>query len=121
MAKTHIQYADEVSNPLQVKDLGTGKKGTHCEKPDPEGTCKNCWAEVLNTRGKPDNNRFGTGLTYEQLEGAAIVLMRFAHEMGVDTKANSLRYGEFVHHVASEQMRRDGKVLDWNCLSEGSK
>ena len=64
---------------------------------------------------------FWEGLTDEQLEGAAIVLMRFAHEMGMDTKANSLRYGEFVHHVASEQMRRDGKILDWTCFSEGAK
>lgn len=66
MGKTHIQYADEVSNPLQVRDLATGKKGTHCEKPDPDGTCLNCWAEVLNTRGGPDNKRFGTGLTYDK-------------------------------------------------------
>lgn len=64
MGKTNIEYADQVSNPLQVIDKVSGKKGTHCEKPDPEGTCKNCWAEVLNTRGKPENTRFGTGLPY---------------------------------------------------------
>lgn len=66
MGKTKIEYADRVSNPLQVVDLKTGKKGTHCEKPDPDGTCKNCWAETLNTRGNAENQRFGTGLTYDK-------------------------------------------------------
>lgn len=66
MSKTNIEYADEVSNPLYAKDVLTGKAGTHCEKPDPEGTCRNCWAEMLNTRGKPDNKRFGTGLAYDK-------------------------------------------------------
>lgn len=66
MGKTNIQYADEVSNPLFVVDLETGKRGTHCEKPDPEGTCRGCWAEVLNTKGSPKNKRFGTGLTYDR-------------------------------------------------------
>lgn len=66
MGKTKIQYADEVSNPLQALDVTTGKKGTHCEKPDPDGTCRGCWAEELNRRGGPDNKRFGTGLEYDK-------------------------------------------------------
>jgi protein gp37 len=66
MGKTNIEYCDEVSNPLYVVDKETGKTDTHCEKPDPEGTCKNCWAEVLNMRGKPDNKRFGTGLAFDK-------------------------------------------------------
>lgn len=64
---------------------------------------------------------FWEGLTDEQLEGASIVLLRFSHEMGNDTKANAEKYSEFVVHLAIEQMRRDGKILDWECLSEGGK
>jgi len=52
MGKTNIEYTDEVSNPLMARPIGdeTVKVGTFCEKPDAEGTCKNCWAEVINLR-----------------------------------------------------------------------
>src|SRR6185369_518573 len=59
MGKTKIEYADEVSNPLRALDTETGEKGTFCEKPDPEGTCKHCWAEVLN-------KRWGNRLAYDR-------------------------------------------------------
>ena len=66
MGKTNIEYCDEVSNPLQALDTETGKMGTFCEKPDPEGTCKNCWAETLNLKGTASNKRFGNGLIYDK-------------------------------------------------------
>lgn len=61
MAKTSIEYADEVSNPLYARPVGdeTVKIGTFCEKPDKDGTCKNCWAEVLNLR-------FGNKLAFDK-------------------------------------------------------
>src|SRR4051794_16350809 len=81
MGKTNIEYCDEISNPLQVVDKLTGKKGTHCEKPDPGGTCKGCWAETLNTRGGPDNKRFGTGLTYDRSNRDRIEWIKSLKEM----------------------------------------
>jgi protein gp37 len=61
MGKTSIEYADEVSNPLYARPIGdeTVKVGTFCEKPDPEGTCKHCWAESLN-------KRFGNGFAFDK-------------------------------------------------------
>ncbi|MDQ4121693.1 MAG: phage Gp37/Gp68 family protein [Acidobacteriota bacterium] len=62
MGKTNIEYADEVSNPLKAIRTGGNAdtdKGTFCEKPDAEGTCKNCWAEVLN-------GRFGNKLKFDK-------------------------------------------------------
>jgi protein gp37 len=61
MAKTNIEYADEVSNPLMARPKGDSsvKIGTFCEKPDAEGTCKNCWAETLNLR-------FGNRLAFDK-------------------------------------------------------
>lgn len=57
MGATNIGYTDEVSNPLFAKLKGdsNSKMGTFCEKPDPEGSCKNCWAEKLN--GRFQNNK----------------------------------------------------------------
>jgi protein gp37 len=81
MGKTNIQYSDEISNPLQVVDKLTGKKGTHCEKPDPQGTCRDCWAETLNTRGGPDNKRFGTGLTYDKSNRDRVEWFKHEKEM----------------------------------------
>jgi len=81
MGKTKITYSDEVSNPLQVRDLETGKKGTHCEKPDPFGTCRDCWAETLNLRGQPNNNRFGTGLAYDKSNRDRVEWFRHEKEM----------------------------------------
>lgn len=61
MGKTNIEYADQVSNPIfaQLRGDETSKIGTFCEKPDAEGTCKNCWAETLNLR-------FGNKLTFDK-------------------------------------------------------
>lgn len=61
MAKTTIEYTDEVSNPLFARPIGdeTVKIGTFCEKPDAEGTCQKCWAEVLNLR-------FGNKLKFDK-------------------------------------------------------
>lgn len=61
MGKTSIEYADEVSNPLYARPIGNEsvKVGTFCEKPDPEGTCKHCWAEALN-------KRFGNGFAFDK-------------------------------------------------------
>jgi protein gp37 len=61
MAKTSIEYCDEVSNFLYARPIGdeSVKVGTFCEKPDPEGTCKNCWAEALN-------KRFGNGFAFDR-------------------------------------------------------
>lgn len=62
MGKTSIEYTDEVSNPLKAILIGGNPKsdvGTFCEKPDAEGTCKNCWAEVLNLR-------FGNKLAFDR-------------------------------------------------------
>lgn len=81
MGKTKIEYADYVSNPLQAVDIVTGKRGTHCEKPDPDGTCRGCWAEVLNTRGGPQNLRFGTGLAYTMKNRSSIRWERHNVEM----------------------------------------
>lgn len=59
--KTNIEYADEVSNPLMARPIGdeSVKIGTFCEKPDAEGTCKNCWAESWNLR-------FGNKLAFDK-------------------------------------------------------
>lgn len=81
MGKTNIEYADEVSNPLQVVDKMTGKRGTHCEKPDPDGTCRSCWAELLNMKGSPDNKRFGTGLSYDKSNRDRIEWVKNEKEM----------------------------------------
>lgn len=59
MGLTSIEYSDWVSNPLQAFNLETGKRGTFCEKPDPDGTCRACWAESLN-------KRFGNGLAFDR-------------------------------------------------------
>lgn len=61
MGKTKIQYADEVSNPLFARPKGdeSVKVGTFCEKPDKDGTCRDCWAEVLNLR-------FGNKLAFDK-------------------------------------------------------
>jgi protein gp37 len=59
--KTTIEYADQVSNPLKaiLKGDESSKTGTFCEKPDKDGTCLNCWAEVLNLR-------FGNKLAFDK-------------------------------------------------------
>ncbi len=93
MGKTKIQYADRVSNPLFVIDKVTGKHGTHCEKPDPDGTCEKCWAENLNMRGKPDNKRFGTGLPYERASRDRITWHRHEIEMRVVAGLNRRKAG----------------------------
>lgn len=81
MGKTNIQYADWVSNPLFVIDKVSGKHGTHCEMPDPDGSCAKCWAQVLNRRGKPDNKRFGTGLAYDKENRDRVEWFRHEKEM----------------------------------------
>lgn len=50
--ETKIAYADQVSNPLYavLKSDNTKRVGTFCEKPDKDGTCQNCWAEVIALR-----------------------------------------------------------------------
>ena len=60
MKKTKIEYADFTSNPVFARQKGSLQKiGTFCEKPDQNGTCRNCWAESLNLR-------FGNGLTFDK-------------------------------------------------------
>lgn len=81
MGKTNIEYADQVSNPLQAVETETAKKGTFCEKPDPEGTCKNCWAETLNLKGSPSNRRFGNGLEYNKANRDRVEWIRHEKEM----------------------------------------
>ncbi len=60
MGLTKIEYTDEVSNPLfaKLKNDDNSKAGTFCDKPDAEGTCKNCWAEELNGRFKNNKLKF---------------------------------------------------------------
>lgn len=54
-AKTKIEWADYISNPIKARNLETGKQGHACIKIS-EG-CAHCWASVFNTR-------LGTGLDY---------------------------------------------------------
>lgn len=77
MGKTAIEYADEVSNPLYARPIGDElvKVGTFCEKPDADGTCKNCWAETLNLR-------FGNKLAFDKSNRDKIEWMKREKEMG---------------------------------------
>jgi protein gp37 len=76
MGKTNIEYADEVSNPLFARPVGdeSVKVGTFCEKPDPNGTCKNCWAEALNLR-------FGNGFAFDKSDRDKIEWIKREKEM----------------------------------------
>jgi protein gp37 len=76
MGKTNIEYTDEVSNPLMARPIGdeTVKIGTFCEKPDAEGTCRNCWAEVLNLR-------FGNRLAFDKSNRPKIEWVKREKEM----------------------------------------
>ncbi len=74
--KTNIEYADEVSNPLfaRLKGDESSKIGTFCEKPDKNGTCENCWAEVLNLR-------FGNKLAFDKSNRDKIEWLKREKEM----------------------------------------
>lgn len=54
-AKTKIEWADYISNPIKARNIKTGKRGHACIKIS-EG-CANCWASSFNVR-------LGTGLGY---------------------------------------------------------
>lgn len=54
-AKTKIEWADYISNPVKARNVENGKRGHSCVKVS-EG-CVNCWASGFNTR-------LGTGLPY---------------------------------------------------------
>ena len=54
-AKTKIEWADYISNPIKARNLKTGKQGHACVMVS-EG-CANCWASSFNVR-------LGTGLGY---------------------------------------------------------
>lgn len=54
-AKTKIEWADYISNPIKARNVETGKRGHACVKFS-EG-CANCWASGFNVR-------LGTGLGY---------------------------------------------------------
>ena len=54
-AKTKIEWADYISNPIKARDVESGRRGHACVKIS-EG-CANCWASVFN-------NRLGTKRPY---------------------------------------------------------
>lgn len=54
-AKTKIEWADYISNPIKARNVESGKRGHACVKFS-EG-CVNCWASGFNVR-------LGTGLPY---------------------------------------------------------
>lgn len=76
MGKTNIEYTDEVSNPLMARPKGdeTVKIGTFCEKPDAEGTCLSCWAEVINLR-------WGNGFAFDKANRDKIEWVKREKEM----------------------------------------
>lgn len=84
MAKTSIEYADQVSNPLYARPVGdeSVKIGTFCEKPDKEGTCQNCWAEILNLR-------FGNKIAFDKANRDKIEWKFRAKELNRMAKLNA--------------------------------
>lgn len=84
MGNTTIGYADQVSNPLQAFDIETNRRGTFCEKPDPEGTCPGCWAEAMN-------KRFGNGLAFDRSNRHRIEWRRNEKEMKRMQRLNSVK------------------------------
>lgn len=71
VAKTKIEWADYISNPIKARNLVTGKRGHACVKHS-EG-CTNCWASSFNVR-------LGTGLPYTVANMKADVTEMFLDE-----------------------------------------
>ena len=70
-AKTKIQWADYISNPIKARNNETGKRGHACVKVS-EG-CANCWASGFNVR-------LGTGLPYSLANMKADVTENYLDE-----------------------------------------
>lgn len=67
-AKTKIEWADYISNPVKARNYESGKQGHACIKHS-EG-CANCWASSFNVR-------LGTGLPYTAANMQASVTEMF--------------------------------------------
>lgn len=85
-AKTKIEWADYISNPIKARELKTGKQGHACVKHS-EG-CTHCWASNFNIR-------LGTGLGYTQPNLARVE--HYIDEKEFKRIVNFKPHGPFKH------------------------